>query len=41
MISTPPEDGHQNSPISNGHVAADSYGADQIQILSADNCFEG
>ncbi len=28
---TPPED--QSSTISNGHVAADSYGADQIQIL--------
>ncbi len=33
MTSTPPEDGHETSSISNGHVAADSYGADQIQIL--------
>ncbi len=33
MTSTPPEDLPENSSISNGHVAADSYGADQIQIL--------
>ncbi|HQI66342.1 MAG: DNA topoisomerase (ATP-hydrolyzing) subunit B [Actinobacteria bacterium] len=33
MTSTPPDDLQANTPISNGHVAADSYGADQIQIL--------
>jgi DNA gyrase subunit B len=33
MTSTPAEAVSQNSAISNGHVAADSYGADQIQIL--------
>ncbi len=33
MTSTPPDDLPENTPISNGHVAADSYGADQIQIL--------
>ncbi len=33
MTSTPAEDLPQSSLISNGHVAADSYGADQIQIL--------
>ncbi len=31
MTSTPPEE--PTTSISNGHVAADSYGADQIQIL--------
>ncbi len=31
MSSTPPEE--PTTSISNGHVAADSYGADQIQIL--------
>ena len=37
MTTTPPEDAPEvqlvNAPISNGHVASDSYGADQIQIL--------
>jgi DNA gyrase subunit B len=38
MTTTPAESAaepseSQHSPISNGHVAADSYGADQIQIL--------
>ena len=33
MTSTPAEDLPESSSISNGHVAADSYGADQIQIL--------
>ena len=33
MTSTPPDDLQPTTPISNGHVAADSYGADQIQIL--------
>jgi DNA gyrase subunit B len=33
MTVTPPEDQPEVSTISNGHVAADSYGADQIQIL--------
>ncbi|MEQ1735189.1 MAG: DNA topoisomerase (ATP-hydrolyzing) subunit B [Rhodoglobus sp.] len=33
MTSTPPDDLPESTPISNGHVAADSYGADQIQIL--------
>ncbi len=33
MTSTPAEDLPESSTISNGHVAADSYGADQIQIL--------
>ncbi|MFM9877108.1 MAG: DNA topoisomerase (ATP-hydrolyzing) subunit B [Rhodoglobus sp.] len=33
MTSTPPDDLQATTPISNGHVAADSYGADQIQIL--------
>ncbi|CAN5172142.1 DNA topoisomerase (ATP-hydrolyzing) subunit B [soil metagenome] len=31
--NTPPEDQPDHSTLSNGHVAADSYGADQIQIL--------
>ena len=33
MTSTPAKDLPESSSISNGHVAADSYGADQIQIL--------
>jgi DNA gyrase subunit B len=33
MTSTPLEDLPEKSSLSNGHVAADSYGADQIQIL--------
>ena len=33
MTSTPPENLPELSPLSNGHVAVDSYGADQIQIL--------
>src|SRR5487761_2280353 len=41
MTTTPAESAEESSesapsqhmPISNGHVAADSYGADQIQIL--------
>jgi len=33
MTSTPENDVPESQIISNGHVAADSYGADQIQIL--------
>ncbi|WP_010204573.1 DNA topoisomerase (ATP-hydrolyzing) subunit B [Salinibacterium sp. PAMC 21357] len=33
MTSTPDNDVPESQIISNGHVAADSYGADQIQIL--------
>ncbi len=33
MTSTPSDDLPELTSISNGHVAADSYGADQIQIL--------
>ncbi|MDF1477727.1 DNA topoisomerase (ATP-hydrolyzing) subunit B [Leifsonia sp. H3M29-4] len=33
MTTTPDEDLPESTIISNGHVAADSYGADQIQIL--------
>jgi DNA gyrase subunit B len=33
MTATPHEDLPESTIISNGHVAADSYGADQIQIL--------
>ncbi len=33
MTPTPAEDLPESSSVSNGHVAADSYGADQIQIL--------
>ncbi|MCU1412238.1 MAG: gyrB [Rhodoglobus sp.] len=31
--ATAPDDSSAHGPISNGHVAPDSYGADQIQIL--------